>query len=96
MFQSQGSMRGLDGIAVVSAIIASEFPKNAAAELRRLVNSPSPFGIHEAETKCARTVKELLLRVPGVIGQLRKSAPVCHNMTNSVVQNFAANVALAM
>ena len=34
--------------------------------------------------------------VPGVIAQIGKINPLSHNMTNLVVQNFAANIALAI
>jgi thiamine-phosphate diphosphorylase/hydroxyethylthiazole kinase len=34
--------------------------------------------------------------VPAIVTKLRKSTPLCHNMTNLVVQNFAANVAICI
>ena len=94
LFQSQSQSRGLDGVAVVSAIIASQSPKSAAIDLRNLVARKSSFGASSPRKNM--DMKELTARVPEIVRQLGKASPLCHNMTNLVVQNFAANVAVAM
>ncbi|KJZ74080.1 hypothetical protein HIM_06529 [Hirsutella minnesotensis 3608] len=72
---SQDPRKGLDGVAVVSAIISASEPMAAAQSLHSTV---------------------LRSRIPNVIGSIARTKPLSHNMTNLVVQNFAANVALAI
>ncbi|EEQ31612.1 thiamine-phosphate pyrophosphorylase [Microsporum canis CBS 113480] len=95
IYQSQGTTKGLDGVAVVSAIMAADDPQAAAASfLEKLSQNPAfatiPITPRENE-------ESLLLN--GVNSLVRKVAifnPLCHNMINYVVANFAANVALAI
>lgn len=94
VYQTKVGSKKLDGIAAVSAIIAADDPKSAASQLRDMIGQPPPSVVETASK--ANEVKQLLAGVPKVIQQLKKVAPVCHNMTNLVVQNFAANVALCM
>ena len=96
MYQSKSTFRGLDGVAVVSAIVAAQSPKNSAAHLLDLINSPPPFARPPSGNFKSRTVEELIRKVQGVVKEVGIVVPVCHNMTNTVVQNFAANVAVAM
>ena len=94
MFQSKSTSKGLDGVAVVSAIMAAEDPKQAAIDLCTLIRNPPLFakGVFGSTTSL-----EVLLRdVPEIVREVGVKAPLCHNMTNLVVQNFAANVALAI
>ncbi|OAA38119.1 Hydroxyethylthiazole kinase [Metarhizium rileyi] len=67
--------KALDGVAVVSAIIAAE---NPAAVTRDLLG------------------KVITAKIPAVIAATSTKSPLSHNMTNSVVQNLAANVALCV
>ncbi|KAK4969215.1 thiamine biosynthetic bifunctional enzyme [Elasticomyces elasticus] len=84
----------LEGVAVVSAIIAAEDPKKAAAELLRLVSEPPRFA--SLHRKAALSREDIIGRVPQIVKRLAEKKPLCHNMTNLVVQNFAANVALCI
>lgn len=86
----------LNGVAVVSAIIAAKDPKTASEELLKLVKTPPPFA--EASLNCSKGVQPeaILAQVPGVIKAVGEKNPLSHNMTNLVVQNFSANVALAV
>ncbi|MCJ1417480.1 hypothetical protein MMC32_003824 [Xylographa parallela] len=96
MYQSKSTFRGLDGVAVVSAIVAAQSPKDAAAHLLELIKSPPAFaGPFTGKVK-GRTAEELVSKVQNVVKQVGLEVPVCHNMTNTVVQNFAANVAVAI
>ncbi|KAI1074691.1 TMP-TENI-domain-containing protein [Whalleya microplaca] len=93
--------KALDGVAVVSAIVAAPDPEAASRELRRLVHSPPAFALNANTTtispqQASRSPRELLDLVPQVIGAVDAAKPLSHNMTNLVVQNFAANVALAV
>ncbi|KAI9641446.1 thiamine biosynthetic bifunctional enzyme [Ciborinia camelliae] len=97
LFQSAAAGKQLDGVAIVSAIIAAEDPEKAASQLAELIWAPAPFAsAHLANDQIKKDPRELLLQVPGVIGEVAKKTPLSHNMTNLVVQNFAANVALAI
>jgi thiamine-phosphate diphosphorylase/hydroxyethylthiazole kinase len=96
MYQSKSEKKKLDGVAVVSAIIASTDPMHAAAELRGLFDSSRSFGSQSSGGRPLKEVTDLIRRIPILVKQLGISTPLCHNMTNLVVQNFAANVALAM
>ncbi len=94
MYQSKSTFKGLDGVAVVSAIIAADDPKQAAAELRTLIeNSPS---FAKGVVGSNASLETLLKEVPEIVREVGVKTPLCHNMTNLVVQNFAANIALAI
>ncbi|CCT66192.1 related to thiamine-phosphate diphosphorylase / hydroxyethylthiazole kinase [Fusarium fujikuroi] len=67
--------KSLDGVAVVSALIAAPEPATAARDL---------LG------------KVIVAKIPEVIKAVADKTPLSHNMTNLVVQNFAANVALCV
>jgi len=93
-FQSASALektRRLDGVAVVSVIMAAERPTEAAKELKRLIREYPPFAWKPVEN--ANFEHEKLRQVVQAVQEKR---PLSHNMTNLVVQHFAASVALAM
>lgn len=94
MFQSKSPNKGLDGVAIVSAIMAAEDPKAAAAALLRSIKG-IPITM-SPKAKDNQSVETLLSQVPYIVKELGTKSPLCHNMTNLVVQNFAANVALCV
>lgn len=94
MYMAQAERKKLNGVAVVSAVMAAEDPKFAAQTLRRLIKGRPAF-IAASPEKEEQAV-QLTRQVPDIIRELGQKHPLCHNMTNLVVQNFAANVALAM
>ncbi|KAG6012671.1 hypothetical protein E4U54_007366, partial [Claviceps lovelessii] len=73
--QSASPHKSLDGIAVVSAVIAADDPAAASRDLL-------------GQVICAK--------IPHVVAAVGRKTPLSHNMTNLVVQNFAANVALSI
>lgn len=94
IFQCKAPKKGLDGVAIVSAIMAAEDPKAAAAALYKSIkNVPSPMS---PTAKYNQDVGTLLSQIPKIVQSLGAKSPLCHNMTNLVVQNFAANVALCI
>ena len=94
MFQSKSLTKGLDGVAVVSAIMAAQDPKAAASELKSLIDKvPDSMSPKAGENQ---NVQTLLDQIPHIVKELGLRTPLCHNMTNLVVQNFAANVALCI
>ncbi|KAK4540201.1 hypothetical protein LTR36_009699 [Oleoguttula mirabilis] len=94
LYQCAAPQKQLDGVAVVSAIMASSEPKQAATHLRKLVSQPPPFASTAAKPQLSRA--EIITKAPSIIKRMAEKKPLCHNMTNLVVQNFAANVALAI
>ncbi|KAJ0354268.1 hypothetical protein COL154_001820 [Colletotrichum chrysophilum] len=106
----------IDGVAVVSAIVAAEDPEAESRRLLELVrSSPSYQQVVKTGTGVS-DVKQLVELVPEVVKAVAQASPLSHNMTNlvsslpppqccvlmladkrgKVVQNFAANVALAV
>jgi thiamine-phosphate diphosphorylase / hydroxyethylthiazole kinase len=97
MYQSKASFKALDGIAVVSSIIAAPDAKRAAEELKELIRKPPAFATANGLKGKKPIDRETLIQsVSSIVKKLGQARPLCHNMTNLVVQNFAANVALAM
>lgn len=97
LYQASDSSKKLDGVAIVSAIVASKDPKKATEELLRLIKTPPPFAAASlANTQKERDPAALLADVPKIIKAVGEKTPLSHNMTNLVVQNFAANVALSV
>lgn len=96
MYQSHGLEKGLDGVAVVSAIVGPKDPRAAAKELKKLIKEPPPFARTEQPFDRPLSVATIEEEVPKIVKTLGKTKPLCHNMTNLVVQNIAANVALAI
>lgn len=94
LYQCEASNKKLDGVAVVSAIMASNEPKQAAVHLRKLVSEPPPFAPSVSNAQLSR--EDVVAKAPNIIKRMAEKKPLCHNMTNLVVQNFAANVALAV
>lgn len=94
LYQSSHEEKPLNGVAIVSAIIAAKDPKEASAHLLKLIRSPPPFARGAAEIQ--EDMSGLVQKVAGVIQAVGKQTPLSHNMTNLVVQNFAASVALAV
>ncbi|EME45837.1 hypothetical protein DOTSEDRAFT_171476 [Dothistroma septosporum NZE10] len=94
LLQTASPQKELDGIAVVSAIIAAPDAKAAASNLKNLITTPAPFASSKIASPLTR--EEIISRTPELIKKMATATPLCHNMTNLVVQNFAANICLAI
>lgn len=95
LYQSQASRKGLNGVAIVSAIMAADDPQAAAGEFARRIKAPAPFATLPKAPR-ANEAASLLEEVPGVVREVVKAHPLAHNMINYVVANFVANVILSM
>lgn len=95
LYQSQASGKRLDGVAIVSAIMAADYPRAAAAEFAKRIRAPAPFATIPKAPR-ANEATSLLQEVPQVVQKMVQAHPLVHNMINYVVANFVANVALAM
>ncbi|KAI5958311.1 THI6 [Candida theae] len=80
--------RSLDGIAVVSCIMASEDAAKATRTLRAELD-------HTPEWAVVRSFDK---RIPNhaVVKNMTSQHPLVHHITNNVVKNFSANVTLAI
>ncbi|KAK4106556.1 TMP-TENI-domain-containing protein [Parathielavia hyrcaniae] len=97
VFQCAAQKKRLDGVAIVSAIMAAQDPKSAARDLHRLVKDTPAFEADLGKERLdAASVQDLITMAPMVLRNVHENTPLSHNMTNLVVQNFAANVALAV
>ncbi|KAG5297853.1 thiamine-phosphate pyrophosphorylase [Histoplasma ohiense] len=95
IYQSQAPLKSLDGAAIVSAIMAAENPREAAASFCKLVKQIPPLATIPLPPR-ENEVTLLLDQVPDIVNLVATRRPLCHNMINFVVANFAANVAIAI
>ena len=94
VYQSASPNKTLSGVAIVSAIMAAHDPIAAASRLRKAISSV-PSTMSPTAVKNTSTPK-LLSEVSRIVRSVGQKSPLCHNMTNLVVQNFAANVAICI
>ncbi|KIX96473.1 uncharacterized protein Z520_07739 [Fonsecaea multimorphosa CBS 102226] len=97
LHQSASGSNRLNGIAVVSAIMASTVPQHSARTLVDLIKSaPEKFysAVPPHKHPVVTDLKTLIGAAPNIIRAHASSGVICHNMTNTVVQNFVANVCL--
>ncbi|KAK4456183.1 Hydroxyethylthiazole kinase family-domain-containing protein [Podospora aff. communis PSN243] len=87
------SGRTLDGVAVVSVIIAASDPARASSHLLATIRETARKTTAALGTPKFGTTSYVTQDVVKRVGELK---PISHNMTNLVVQNIAANVALAI
>jgi thiamine-phosphate diphosphorylase/hydroxyethylthiazole kinase len=95
IYQSQSAKKGLDGVAIVSAIIAADDPKASAEKFVELLTNPPRFALTSNPPR-VNEAEALLNDVPQIIRKMVEVHPLVHNMINFVVSNFVANVALSM
>ncbi|KAF1831256.1 TMP-TENI-domain-containing protein [Decorospora gaudefroyi] len=98
---SNPSPKTIDGAAIVSAIIGAQDPKTAAINLSNLLHTAAPFAPRSTNPPFWNAnkedeIKHILNNTTAATKAVKKSSPLSHNMTNLVVQNFAANTALAI
>lgn len=90
----------VDGVAVVSAIVGAKDPKEASSHLQQLIKSSPPFSNSSDPIfwleKNEDEIHSLISTADKATAAVHTKSPLSHNMTNLVVQNFAANVALAI
>ncbi|KAJ5143616.1 thiamine phosphate synthase superfamily [Penicillium bovifimosum] len=95
IYQSQSAKKGLDGVAIVSAIIAADDPKASAEKFVELIKNPPRFALTSNSPR-VNEAEALLNDVPKIVRKMVEVHPLVHNMINSVVMNFVANVALSI
>lgn len=95
LYQSAATNKALDGVAVVSAIMAADDPKSVAEQFKHVIATPPAFITRSPETSSAVDVNALAATVPEVVQKVVKFHPIVHSMINFVVANFVANVAIS-
>ncbi|KAG0125700.1 Hydroxyethylthiazole kinase family-domain-containing protein [Tuber indicum] len=89
LFQSKDiSGRRLDGVAVVSAIMASPLPVGACNLLHETINWPPLF----VPTDYSLRTEDF----PIYRDNIHKHKPLVHHITNNVVKSISANISLAI
>ncbi|KAL9550837.1 hypothetical protein MBANPS3_004544 [Mucor bainieri] len=82
----------IDGLAIVSAIMAAEDPKVACEELLRLIRS----SLSKVGVKANNTVKDAVQFAVQAAKNIKEKTPMVHHITNYVVINDNANATLAV
>jgi thiamine-phosphate diphosphorylase/hydroxyethylthiazole kinase len=95
IYQSESPKKALDGVAIVSAIMAADDPKAATEELTKLIKNAPAFALARQVPR-TNEVEALLQEVPAIVRKMVEVHPLVHNMINFVVANFVANVVLSM
>ncbi|CDO76183.1 hypothetical protein BN946_scf185037.g6 [Trametes cinnabarina] len=94
------SGRPLDGVAVVSDIVASTDPLNAAKRLSTKIkafnSAPSPPVFSLSLSSYTYTADALKKNVGEFLCAIKKFAPLVHQITNNVVTTQSANATLAL
>lgn len=93
---SLDGQRSIDGISVVSDIMAAEDARSAAKNLRLLLGRGRYSFVDFPLSNSTTGQKTLLHDTSLLIAQIAEARPLVHHMTNKVHQNFGANVTLAL
>ena len=84
-FQCGAAKKALDGVAVVSAVMAAQDPEAAARNLLGLVKSPPAFKADlKMEGSDAVEAQSMVALASSVVQRVHDSTPLSHNMTNIV------------
>jgi thiamine-phosphate diphosphorylase/hydroxyethylthiazole kinase len=87
LYQSGSPSSGskLDGVAVVSALMSADSPREAASQLKKIFQEPPPFFREQHWTPhknlSIMDVKEEVIRV---LQTVQKETPLVHHLTNNV------------
>ena len=85
VFQCLAAKKSLDGVAIVSAIMAAHDPEAAARKLLGLVRDPPPFVVDIGDKESAAAdADSMVTSAPSVIKMVHDTTPLSHNMTNIV------------
>ncbi len=84
-FQCGAAKKALDGVAVVSAVMAAQDPEAAAKNLLDLVKSPPAFKADlKGEGSDVAEAQSIVALASSVVQQVHDTTPLSHNMTNIV------------
>ena len=84
-FQCGAAKKALDGVAVVSAVMAAQDPEAAARNLLGLVKSPPAFKADlMVEGSDVVEAQSMVALASSVVQRVHDTTPLSHNMTNIV------------
>ncbi|KAF5326278.1 hypothetical protein D9611_000486 [Ephemerocybe angulata] len=83
----------LDGVAVVSEIVASQDPRGVATALGKIVKA---FKSQQLLSNSLLQKNDIVDKASELIGKTRDISPLVHQITNNVVATQSANVTLAV
>ncbi|KAF7361925.1 TMP-TENI-domain-containing protein [Mycena venus] len=89
----------LDGVAVVSDIVASPDPERAARRLKSILDAGRKAATASAESLKNTSISsrdDILNTALTIMDTVRSLNPLVHQMTNTVVANQSANITLAL
>lgn len=86
--------KSLDGMAVVSCIMAVQDAGAATKKLRQVVGSDGPWV--RARNDLATSSAALTEMVPKLAAKIAEISPLLHHITNGVVKNISANMSIAI
>lgn len=85
LYQCAASEKILNGVAIVSAIMAASDPEAAAKNLVSLSEAPPSFSVDTGRELSADASSEAVVALaPSVIQKIHDTTPLSHNMTNIV------------
>lgn len=89
LYQCKFKDEELDGVAVVSCIMANINAGKATQELLEIIKSTSPWSRDLVQVSQKSSLESK-------ITTLKDNKPLIHHITNNVVKNFSANICLAI
>lgn len=98
LFQSATPEKKLDGVAVVSCIMAQKDAAHATKTLADKIKTPGPWvgSPISSKAKSQAEIAEQLAQVAPLIAQkVVEKSPLLHHITNNVVKNVSANISIA-
>ncbi|KAG7191333.1 uncharacterized protein KQ657_003538 [Scheffersomyces spartinae] len=90
LYQLNTPTQKVDGLAVVSCIMAAPDAAKATKDLIQIIHTPAPW------TQALTITKEEPQSLENKIKTVTAKSPLVHHITNGVVKNFSANVTLAI
>ena len=76
----------LDGVAVVSALMSADNPREAAGELKRIfVGTPSFIILQTWKPRQNLKAMDLRTEIARVLKDVQKETPLVHHLTNNVI-----------
>lgn len=88
LYQCAIPQQSLDGVAIVSCIMASEDAAGSTIELAEVINLTVPWIRKISNSGTAKLQDK--------VAAVQNAKPLVHHITNNVVKNFSANVTLAI
>ncbi|ODQ67236.1 thiamine biosynthetic bifunctional enzyme [Nadsonia fulvescens var. elongata DSM 6958] len=100
LFSAAVPGRALDGVAIVSCIMASKTPGEATKTLVELVKSQGPWVSNQADLDFINinddTYEENIRSLGELASIVTEVSPFVHHITNNVIKNLSANATLAV